>query len=237
MNGNFKIAAFGALNQESYDVFREWMTRATKEKNIAVDIACAGPYPNAQAVTEPGRPLRADALKDPALKEELLAAVAGDAKALGNGFAVYCMPCMSMIGFHDGVEQKLGTPILKLADALMDFYAETDRVGIIHMRPAKQRVEEMFGHRALTPNPAQSDALFAAEEIAKKQKTAAPVEAVMEHIVKHWKDLGVKHVLFARADAPAALESAAARVPGMQVNSYFDIFARAIATELVKAKT
>jgi hypothetical protein len=234
MDGVFKIAAFGALNQESYDVFREWMTRAAKEKNIAVDIACAGPYPNAQAVTEPGRPLRADALKDPALKDELLTAVAGDAKALGKNFDVYCMPCMSMIGFHDGVEQKLGTPIMKLADALMNFYAKTDRVGVIHMRPAKQRVEEMFGHRAMTPNPAQSEALFAAEEQAKKEMSTAPVEAVMEQIVKHWKDLGVKHVLFARADAPAALKSNAARVPGIQINSYFDIFARAIAAELAR---
>ncbi|HEY8189699.1 MAG TPA: hypothetical protein VIF12_03385, partial [Micavibrio sp.] len=130
MDGKLKIAAFGALNQESYDVFQEWMARAAKEKNITVDISCAGPYPNAQAVTEPGRPLRADALKDPALKEELLTAVAGDAKALGENFDVYCMPCMSMIGFHDGVEQKLGTPILKLADALMNFYSKTDRVGI-----------------------------------------------------------------------------------------------------------
>lgn len=228
MGKTLRIAAFGALNQGSYDMFREWLDRAAAEKGLTVELACAGPYPNVKGITEPGRPLRADALKDPALKEELLIAVAGDARALGEGFDVYCMPCMSMIGFHDGVEQKLRKPIVKLADAIMDFYKNINQVGVIHMRPAKDRIREMFGSKALTPAPEQSDALFAAEEQAKQSGNSAPVEAVMAGIVKSWKDLGLKHVLFARADAPTAQKGPAGKIPGIQINSYFELLGKSI---------
>ena len=209
-------------------MFREWLEHFAKKNNVEIKLACAGPYPNAQGVTEPGRPLRADALKDPALKKELLTAVAADARALGDDFDVYCMPCMSMIGFHDGVEQHLRSPIVKLADAVMDFYKNIDSVGIIHMRPAKQRIEEMFGSRAITPTPEQAEALFLAEEQAKKDKNPAAVEAVMADIVQGWKDLGLKHVLFARADAPMAQKSPAGKIPGIQINSYFELLAKSI---------
>lgn len=230
MGKPLRIAAFGALNQGSYDMFREWLERAAAEKGIAVDLVCAGPYPNAEGRTEPGRPLRADALKDPALKEELLAAVAADARALGDDFDIYCMPCMSMIGFHDGVEQKLRRPIVKLADVIMNFYKKIDQVGVIHMRPAKDRIREMFGSKAVTPAPEQSDALFAAEEQTKKDGNPAAVEAVMAEIVKSWKDLGLTHVLFARADAPMAQKGPAGKIPGIQINSYFELLGKSIVT-------
>ena len=228
MGKKIRIAAFGSLNQGSYDMFREWLGHFADTNGITVALACAGPYPNAQGVTEPGRPLRADALKDPALKEELLAAVAADAARLGDDFDIYCMPCMSMISFHDGVEQKLRRPIVKLADALMNFYKNIDSVGIIHMRPAKDRIREMFGSKAITPTPEQSDILFAAEEQAKREKTPAAVEKVMADIVQGWKDLGLKHVLFARADAPMAQKGPAGQVQGIQINSYFELLAKSI---------
>lgn len=223
-----RIAAFGALNQGSYDMFHEWLEHFAKKSGIKVALYCAPPYPNARGMGEPGRPLRADALKDPALREELLAAVAADAAALGNDFDIYCMPCMSMIGFHDGVEQKLRRPIVKLADAVMTFYKDIDSVGVIHMRPAKDRIREMFGSKAVTPTPEQSDALFAAEEQAKKEGSSAAVEAVMANIVDAWEGLGLKHVLFARADAPMAQKGPAGKISGIQINSYFELLAKSI---------
>ena len=228
MAKKIRIAAFGSLNQGSYDMFREWLERFARQRGMAIDLTCAGPYPNAAAVSEPRRPLRADALKDPALKEELLTAVAADAMALGEEFDVYCMPCMSMIGFHEGVEQKLRKPIVKLADVLMNFYKDIDSVGIIHMRPAKDRIKEMFGSKAVTPTPEQSDALFAAEAQAKQDGNAAAVEAVMADIVHGWQDLGLKHALFARADAPMAQKGPAGKIEGIQINSYFELLAKAI---------
>lgn len=228
MGKTLRIAAFGALNQGSYDMFGEWLGYFAKNKDIDIELACAGPYPNARAVTEPGRPLRADALKDPALKEELFTAVAADAAALGHDFGVYCMPCMSMIGFHEGVEQKLRKPIVRLADVLVNFYKDIDRVGVIHMRPAKDRIREMFGRKAVTPTPEQSDALFAAEAQAKQDGNAAAVEAVMADIVRSWKDLGLKHILFARADAPMAQKGPAGKIEGVQIKSYFELLAKSI---------
>lgn len=209
-------------------MFREWLERFSAEKGAGFELAVAGPYPNAQGITAPGRPLRADALKDTALKEELFEAVAADARMLGDDFDVYCMPCMSMIGFHDGIEQKLQKPVVRLADVLIDFYKDIERVGIIHMRPAKDRIREMFGEKAVTPSPEQSDALLAAEEQAKKDKNPAAVEAVMANIVRDWKGQGLQHVLFARADAPMAQKGPAGGVSGIQINSYFELLAKYI---------
>ena len=214
-----KIAAFGALNTGSYEMFRDCLA----EPGLAAGLACAGPYPNAEARSVPGRPLRADALKDPTLKEELFAAVAGDARTLGEDFDIYCMPCMSMIGFHEGVEQKLGRPIIRLADALTGFYSEVPKLGVIHMRPAAQRVQEMFGGRAVTPDEAQAEKLLAVEG------NADAVAGIMKDITESFRDRGLSHVLFARADAPKAIKGPAGRVEGIRINSYFDILAKTIA--------
>lgn len=234
MSKNIKIAAFGALNQGSYDMFAERMNDMAQQSGCGVSIAFAGPYPNAKGVTEPGRPLRADALKDPAMKEELLAAVANDARALGDGPEVFCMPCMSMIGFHDGVEKKLGRPIVRLADALKAYYADVPKLGVIHMRPAKDRVKEMFGDKAVTPDEAQAAALLAAEEQSKKDGNPAAVEAVMKDLTESFRDQGLTHVLFARADAPMAQKSAAGKVAGIKIDSYFDVLAQTIANRFCK---
>ena len=173
-----KIAAFGALNAASYEEF----ARQLQERGVGASyqLVTAGPYPNAEAVSAPGRPLRAEALQDEAKKQELFIAVAADAKSIGGeGAEIRVMPCMSMIGFHDGVEKALGEGIVRLADALVEKYRNVDKVGIIHMRPAKKRIEEIFGAKAVTPDDAQGAKLLAAEEESKKQKSPAPVESVM----------------------------------------------------------
>lgn len=226
-----KIAAFGALNTDSYEEFARQMEE--RSHGASYELALAGPYPNAEAVSAPGRPLRAEALQDEAKKQELFAAVALDAKGIGAPDATLrVMPCMSMIGFHDGVEKALGSPVLRLAAALAVQYATVDKVGVIHMRPAKKRIEEIFGAKAVTPDEAQAAKLLAAEEEAKKLKSPAPVEAVMKEIVESWKAQGIKHILFARADAPKAKHSAAGQVAGVEVLSYFDILADAVVKKI-----
>lgn len=222
----FKIAAFGALNDDSYREF----ARQLKERSggAAYELASAGPYPNAEAVSAPGRPLRGEALQEEGKKQELFAAVAADAVSVNAADAdLRVMPCMSMIGFHDGVEKALGKDIFRLADALAAQYRDVDKVGVIHMRPAKKRIEELFGPKAVTPDEQQAAALQAAEEEVKKQKSSAPVEAVMKQIVEAWKAQGVRHILFARADAPMAKHGPAGQVTGVEILSYFDILADA----------
>lgn len=222
-----KITAFGALNQDSYDIFSERLSHYSK---APVSLTCAVPYPNKEAVSEPRRPLRGEALENEAKKQELFAAVANDARKIGAESAdIRVMPCMSMIGFHDGIEKALGHKILRLADALTAKYKDTDKLGIIHMRPAKKRVEEMFGAKAVTPDEDQAAKLLTAEGEAKKLGNAAPVEAVMKEIVEDWKAKGIKHILFARADAPKAQKTPAGQVSGVEILSYFDILAEAVA--------
>lgn len=224
MTAKIKIAAFGALNQASYEAFAAGLRQ--QPDGAAVDLATAAPYPNAAAVSEAGRPLRAEALQDPAKKEELFKAVAGDAVAIGALAAdVRCMPCMSMIGFHDGVEGALGKPVVRLADALTAYFKDVPKLGVIHMRPAKQRIAELFGDRVITPDTAQAEALLAAEEAAKETGSCAAVEAVMRQICESWRDQGVPRVLFARADAPKAHMGAAGAVGGIVIDNYFDILA------------
>ncbi len=226
-----KIAAFGALNQDSYDMFAERLKDFALQHKTAIDLASAGPYPNKEAVSEPGRPLRAEALENETKKQELLTAVAADARKTGAETAdIRVMPCMSMIGFHDGIEAQLGQKILRLSDALIEKYKSIDKVGIIHMRPAKKRVEEMFGAKAVTPDEVQAEKLLVAEGEAKKIKSTAPVEAVMKEIVEDWKAKGIKHILFARADAPKAQKGPAGGVSGVEILSYFDILAEAVVT-------
>ena len=228
-----KITAFGALNQASYEMFEERLKDFAAKTGRSFSLVVATPYPNKDAVSEPGRPLRAEALESEAKKQELFTAVAGDARAIGAADAdIRVMPCMSMIAFHDGIEKALGQKITRLADALVEKYKNVDKVGIIHMRPAKKRVEEMFGSKAVTPDEAQAQRLLAAEEDAKKQKSPAPVEAVMKDIVDEWKAKGIKHILFARADAPKAQKSAAGQVPGVSILSYFDILAEDVAGQI-----
>lgn len=230
----FKIAAFGALNADSYDEFaRQLQARAGGK---AYELVSAGPYPNAQAVSAPGRPLRAEALQDEVKKQELFTAVAADAAAVGaSGAQLRVMPCMSMIGFHDGVEKALGADILRLADALATAYKDVAKVGIIHMRPAKKRIEEIFGAKAVTPDDAQAAKLLAAEEALKQQKSTAPVEQAMREIVEQWKAQGITDILFARADAPKAKHGIAGQVEGVRILSYFDILADAAADKIPAA--
>jgi hypothetical protein len=224
MTAKIKIAAFGALNQASYEAFAAGLHK--QPGGAAVDLVTAAPYPNAAAVSEDGRPLRGEALQDPAKKEALFKAVAGDAVAIGALAAdVRCMPCMSMIGFHDGVEAALGKPIVRLADALTVYFKDVPKLGVIHMRPAKQRIAELFGDRAVTPDAAQAEALLAAEEEAKKTGSSTAVEDVMRQMTESWRDQGVPRVLFARADAPKAHMGAAGAVGGIAVDNYFDILA------------
>jgi|GEM_PF-2500160 len=224
MTAKIKIAAFGALNQASYEAFAIGLQK--QPGGTAVALACAAPYPNAAAVSAPGRPLRGEALQDPVKKEELFAAVAGDAFAIGAPSAdVRCMPCMSMIGFHDGVEKALGKPIVRLADALTAYFKDVPQLGVIHMRPAKQRIAELFGARAVTPDDAQAEVLLAAEEAAKKAGTPAPVEEAMRQIVADWRAQGLSRILFARADAPKAHMGPAGNAEGVVIDNYFDVLA------------
>lgn len=229
MTKTFDIAAFGALNGDSYDMFAEQLMLQAKEKGMEVKLTLAGPYPNAEAISAPGRPLRAEAQQDEAKRQQLFAAVAADAKEAGAEKAdILCMPCMSMIGFHDGVEQALGYGIVRLADALKAKYKDIDKVGVIHMRPAKKSIESIFGYKAVLPDEAQAAKLLTAEEAAKKIKDAAPVETVMKEITEAWRDQGIKQVLFARADAPKAQKGAAGQVSGIDIASTFDVLAEFI---------
>jgi hypothetical protein len=226
---SLKISAFGALNQDSYEMFRTHVVALARSRGADVSLVTAGPYPNMGAVPEPGRPLRAEALEDEGKRQELLKAVAADARRAGaDGADVRCMPCMSMVGFHDGIEKALGLPILRLADAIAKRYEGVSQIGVIHMRPAKKRIEEIFGARAVTPDDAQAARLLAAEEEAKRIGHGAPVEAVMREIADSWRGAGLGHVLFARADAPFAERGEAGRVPGLEIDSYFGILARAV---------
>lgn len=223
-----KVSAFGALNEDSYTMFRERLEEAAGNAHIAVELTCAGPYPNAEAVSAPGRPLRGAALKDDAKKAELYAAVAADAKAAGaETAAVRCMPCMSMIAFHKGVEGVLGLPILPLEAALFGHYAAVDKIGVIHMPPAADTVARIFGKSLITPDDAQFASLLAAAEEARIQKSPAPVEAAMKTIAENWRAQGIKHILFARADAPLA-EKGPAKIDGVEIESYFGILARTV---------
>lgn len=229
MAAAFKIAAFGALNQASYEAFAAGLQK--QPGGTAAALVCAAPYPNAAAVSAPGRPLRGEALQDPAKKEELFAAVAGDAAAIGAATAdVRCMPCMSMIGFHDGVERALGHSIVRLADALTAYFKDVPQLGVIHMRPAKQRIAELFGARAVTPDDAQAEALLTAEEAVKQTGASAPVEDVMQKIVTDWRGQGITRILFARADAPKAHMGPAGAVEGVEIDNYFDVLAWYIMT-------
>lgn len=227
------IAAFGALNPDSYDEFSARL--AEKLNGVDYTLNSAAPYPNAQAVSEPGRPLRGEALQDESKKQELFKAVAGDGMAVGAADAqILVMPCMSMIGFHDGVEKALGRKILRLSDALAAQYKDVPKLGVIHMRPAKQRIMEIFGDRAVTPDDAQAEKLLAAEEELKRAGNSAPVEAVMKEIVEDWKAKGITQILFARADAPKAKHGNAGTVPGVTILSYFDVLANYVAQEIAK---
>ena len=220
------IGAFGALNQDSYDMFRLRLSQAAEQHDIAFTLTCAGPYPNAEAVSAPNRPLRGEALQDEDKKRQLYAAVADDARNSGAADCdILCMPCMSMVGFHDGVETALGRPIVRLADALGAHYRDTQRLGVIHMRPAKAAIEKRFGDRAITPDAAQAEALLQAEAQPERAKA---VEAVMKDIVEDWRARGIKHILFARADAPKAELSPAGRMEGVIIESYFGILAETV---------
>lgn len=238
MTHDVKIAAFGALNADSYDEFAARLADAAK--GMTYTLQSASPYPNTQAVSEPGRPLRGEALQDEAKKQELFTAVAGDGLAIGAGDAqLLVMPCMSMIGFHDGVEKAIGRRILRLSDALVAQYKDTTQLGVIHMRPAKQRIVELFGAKAVTPDDAQAAKLLAAEEELKRVGNSSPVEAVMREIVEDWKAKGITQILFARADAPKAKHAFsghgnAGLVSGVTILSYFDILAAYTAQEIAK---
>lgn len=225
MARTLKITAFGALNQGSYEAFAAGLAKSAGD-DIVVQLSTAAPYPNAAAVSAPGRPLRGEALQDPAKKEELFTAVAEDARAAGAADAdILCMPCMSMIGFHDGVEAALGQKIIRLSDALMAHYDGVAQIGVIHMRPAKQRIAEIFGDRAITPDEAQLAALLAAEEMLKQTGSNAAVEQAMQTITETWRDQGITRILFARADAPKAHMGPAGAVEGVLIENYFDVLA------------
>ncbi len=228
------VAAFGALNNESYEVFAKRLEHYAQAHGMPVSLISAAPYPNARAESEPGRPLRGEALQDETKKQQLFEAVAADARKIGALKSdILVMPCMSMIGFHDGIEKVLGRGVLRLADALAEKYKDIDKVGVIHMRPAKKRIEEIFGPKAVTPDEQQAQALLKAEEQAKAEGTVAPVYAAMKDIVENWRELGITDVLFARADAPKAHTSAAGQVKNVNINNYFDILAEAV---ILKAK-
>jgi len=229
------VAAFGALNTDSYDVFSDRMGHYADRHDIGVSLISAGPYPNSRGESEPGRPLRAEALKDEAKRKELCAAVAADATMIGAAKCHFrAMPCMSMIGFHDGIEIVLGREIVRLADALKDKYKNVERVGVIHMRPAKQRIEEIFGPKAVTLNDKWADRLLKAEEESKKNQNPFAVYEAMKNITIDWVDAGISHILFARADAPRAHLSSAAQVEGALINNHFDILAEHIILKAIR---
>ncbi len=229
---SIKVAAFGALNQDSYEMFADCLGHYAHEAGVDVDIVFAAPYPNAEAVSEPGRPLRGEALQDAGKKQELFEAVAADAMSIGAKEAdICCMPCMSMIGFHEGVQTALARDIFRLDEALVKKYEAVDKIGMIHMRPAKKRVEEMFGAKAVTPDEIWAGKLLVAEEQAKQDKNSHAVEVVMAELVELWRDQGLTHVLLARADAPKAQKGPAGQVQGIIINSYFDILAAAVAAQ------
>ncbi len=227
------IAAFGALNAESYQEFDTCLAALAAHDGFSYTLRFAAPYPNAEGQSAPGRPLRAEALKDEEKRQQLYKAVAADALEAGAATAdIRVMPCMSMIGFHDGIETVLDLPILRLSTALGEKYSGVAKLGVIHMRPAKQRIVEIFGDKAVVPDEAQAAQLLEAEEEGKRLKSAAPVEAVMENITASWRDAGVTEVLFARADAPMAKRRAAGSVDGVRILSYFDILAEAVAARV-----
>jgi hypothetical protein len=220
------ICAFGALNQDSYDMFAA---------HIGPDatLRCAGPYPNADGVAREGRPLRGEALEDAGKRRQLIAAVAADARAAGADHArVLCMPCMSMMNFHEDVEQALGRPVVKLADALAAHYAAVARFGVLCMPPAQRPIFGLFGLRILMPEGALAEKLDLAAQAVKLIKNSEPVEAVMREIVIDWAAQGVDRVLFARADAPRAEEGAAACVPGVLAESTFGVLAADVRRQL-----
>jgi hypothetical protein len=229
MSKNITIAAFGALNQASYEAFGAGLEKASAAAGVSFTLRTAVPYPNAAAVSAPSRPLRGEALQDDIKKQQLYDAVASDAREIGAAQAdICCMPCMSMIGFHDGVAAALGLPILRLSDALTTHYKDVQQLGVIHMRPAKQRIIEIFGARAVTPDENQAALLLAAEDAAKQSGSAAGVEAVMADITTTWRDQGIARVLFARADAPKAHMGQAGQIEGILIENYFDILAAAV---------
>ncbi len=226
------ISAFGALNAESYQEFESCLAAVADAAGFSYTLQFAGPYPNAEAQSIPGRPLRAEALQDEEKRQQLYKAVAADALAAGAATAdLRVMPCMSMIGFHDGIETVLGLPILRLSTALGKKYAGVTKIGVIHMRPAKQRIIEIFGANAVTPDEVQAAKLLAAEEEGKRLKSSAPVEAVMAEMTQSWRDAGITDILFARADAPMAKHGVAGAVTGVRILSYFDILAEAVAQQ------
>ena len=228
----FNIAAFGALNPESYEEFAEQLQNQAQASGLIFQMTIAAPYPNAAAVAEPGRPLRAEALQNDDLRRQLIDAVVADARAIGADAAdVAVMPCMSMIGFHEEIEQALGRPILKLSTALALKYKDVERLGILHMRPARQRIAEIFGPKAVTPNEVQSAQLLVAENAAKAAGKPAAVEDAMRKITEDWRATGLRNVLFARADAPKAKKTPAGKVLGVEVLTHFDILAEAVVRE------
>lgn len=229
MTNSVKIAAFGALNEDSYKAFEYWLNKYAADYDVDYTLKTAQPYPNKDAVTEPGRPLRGDALQNPALCEELYNAVANDAKALGTGFDIYCMPCLSMVGFHKGVEKKLDHAIFQMDKALQTFYEDIDKIGVIHMRPAAKRIDEIFGEKAIRPDDDLQNRLLVAESDAKEKGNPYLVELVMKDITQHFENMGLSHVLYARADAPLAQQNIDQNdFPNIQINSYFQILAQHI---------
>jgi hypothetical protein len=223
---HINIAAFGALNKDSYDAFSYWMDHYAKSiDGLDYTIHGAGPYPNARAESEPGRPLRGEALQNDGLKDDLLKAVADDATSLGDSFDYYCMPCLSMVGFQDGIEAKLGRNIVRLADGLKSFYQDIDKVGVINMRPAQKRIAEIFGDKAVIPSQERLDQLVEAEAVLKETASPAAIESAMLEITEDFKAQGLKHVLFARADVPKAQMNLDDKISDIQVNSYFQVLA------------
>lgn len=231
----FVIVAFGALNQGSYDMFSYWLSYYGAQYGLGIDLRSAGAYPNAQAETVPGRPLRGDALKDPVLQEELYKAVAGDARALGTDVDLYCMPCLSMVGFQAGVERALGKSIVSLADSLARHYAGIEKLGVIHMRPAHARIDEIFGDKAVRPTDKFAQKLLSAEENFKQSGDSHEIESLMYEITQDFANDGLTHVLYARADAPYAQNNIVTSHINIKVESYFEILAQSIAQDLVRS--
>ena len=104
------------------------------------------------------------------------------------------------------------------------------------MRPAKQRIEEIFGAKAVTLSDKLSDRLLKAEEEAKKNHNPFAVYEAMKNITLDWVDNGIHHILFARADAPRAHLSSAAQVEGAIINTHFDILAEYILMKAISGQ-